>query len=133
MSKQNHWLLILATLSGGSDTANVPDEEVRPEVVGVDLTSFGATPPKATTAMIFGTDDEETPPDPNAVFLWITDLPDLNTQTREKMCATSSRLGSDRLRVIENSFDEAFLEPGPSVFRQHPEASRERHAQPISL
>ncbi len=66
--------------------------------------------------MIFGTDDEETPPDPNAVFLWITDLPDLNTQTREKMCATSSRLGSDRLRVIENSFDEAFLEPGRVYF-----------------
>ncbi len=43
MSKQKHWLLILATLSGGCDTANVPDEELRPELVGVELTSFGAT------------------------------------------------------------------------------------------
>jgi type III restriction enzyme len=59
--------------------------------------------------ILFGGDD--TAADPGATFLWITDQPELNTQTRDKMLATSSLLGPDRLVVIDNTFDAPTLDP----------------------
>ncbi len=53
---------------------------------------------------------------PEAVFLWITDQPELNEQTRRKMLSTSSTLGLDRLVTIEPSFDEPRLAPGKVYF-----------------
>jgi type III restriction enzyme len=43
--------------------------------------------------------------DPDATFLWITDQPELNEQTRNKMLATSSLLTPGRLETIDASFD----------------------------
>jgi type III restriction enzyme len=60
--------------------------------------------------------DGEAPLDPGAVFLWLTDQPDLNDQTRDKMLASSSRLGPDRLVVIPGTFDAPMLEPAKVWF-----------------
>ena len=56
--------------------------------------------------------DGEHPPIADAAFLWITDDPQLNEQTRKKMLATSSALKTEQLVVIDASFDEETLRPG---------------------
>jgi type III restriction enzyme len=53
--------------------------------------------------------DEEEPPLPDATFLWITDQPELNEQTRKKMLSTSSVLNSATLIVIDASFNRDTL------------------------
>lgn len=60
--------------------------------------------------------DYTEPADPDATFLWITDLPELNEQTRDKMEATSSVLGAFTLRVIDSSFDQPRLDDGSVYF-----------------
>lgn len=49
---------------------------------------------------------------PDAVFLWLTDQPELNEQTRRKMLASSTVLGANRLVVIDSQFDSPTLYPG---------------------
>ena len=49
---------------------------------------------------------------PDASFLWITDQPELNEQTRRKMIGTSSILTADKLLIIDSSFDEEMFRPG---------------------
>jgi type III restriction enzyme len=46
-----------------------------------------------------------------ATFLWITDQPELNEQTRKKMLDTSSILDGERLIVIDASFNQEVLRP----------------------
>jgi type III restriction enzyme len=41
-----------------------------------------------------------------ATFLWLSDRPELNEQTRRKMLETSSVLDSSRLTIIESTFDQ---------------------------
>ncbi len=64
------------------------------------------------------TGDDEHPADPAATFLWITDQPELNEQTRNKMMATSSILTSTTLETIDADFDRGreTLEPGKVFF-----------------
>jgi type III restriction enzyme len=60
--------------------------------------------------------DETRNLDPDAAFLWLTDQPKLNIQTRDKMEATSDFLSSSILVEIAADFDyEAFL-PGKVYF-----------------
>jgi len=56
--------------------------------------------------------DDEHAPISDATFLWITDQPELNVQTRKKMLATSSVLDSERLVIIDAGFDQETLKPG---------------------
>lgn len=51
--------------------------------------------------------DDDHPADPDATFLWITDQPELNEQTRNKMLATSSVLTPARLETISAGFDRS--------------------------
>lgn len=62
--------------------------------------------------------DDNHPADPNATFLWITDQPELNEQTRNKMLATSSVLTSRTLEPIDADFDrhQETIEPGKVYF-----------------
>lgn len=64
--------------------------------------------------VLFGGPD--TAPQPDAMFLWMTDQPELNLQTRNKMLSTSSVLTADRFVVIENTFDAPALWPGLVYF-----------------
>jgi type III restriction enzyme len=49
-------------------------------------------------------------------FLWLTDQPELNLQTYEKMLATSSVLTAHHLLVIDAGFDAEVLSPGKVYF-----------------
>jgi type III restriction enzyme len=60
--------------------------------------------------------DEEHRPDPEATFLWVTDQPELNEQTRRSMLATSSVLGPSKLVVIDLFFDQETFKPGNVYF-----------------
>jgi len=76
--------------------------------------------------------------DTGAVILWFTDDPSLNEQTRFRLMDAAERIHS-RLEVIENTFNQAKLEPGKVYFlnaqklgknsllvRGAPEASQEK-------
>lgn len=60
--------------------------------------------------------DDEAAPMPDATFLWLTDQPELNEQTRKKMLGTSSVLYSDRLIVIDTAFNNEVLQAGAVHF-----------------
>lgn len=60
--------------------------------------------------------DNEAPPLEDATFLWLTDQPELNEQTRKKMLAMSSVLDSDRLVVIDVAFNQETFRPGAVHF-----------------
>jgi type III restriction enzyme len=60
--------------------------------------------------------DEEHRPDPAAVFLWVTDQPELNIQTRDKMRATSDVLLPATTVEIDADFDEEIFPPGTVLF-----------------
>lgn len=60
--------------------------------------------------------DDEHKSDPSAIFLWLTDQPELNEQTRNKMLGTSSVLAPKDLVVIDAGLDEETLSPGRVYF-----------------
>lgn len=55
-------------------------------------------------ALLNGTEDQ--PSDLEYTFLWVTDQPELNLQTRDKMLAVSSALPPSRLVVIDTSLPD---------------------------
>ncbi len=63
-------------------------------------------------AMIHGSADLGTDGDRRATFLWVTDDPALNRQTRNKMLASSDLLQPARLAVLDNDFLGDALLPG---------------------
>lgn len=67
-------------------------------------------------AILFGSDEFGVDPDPNAVFLWMTDLPELNAQTQNKMLDASSELRFDLLTEIKTTFNDESLAPGRVYF-----------------
>ncbi len=60
--------------------------------------------------------DDEAPGDPEATFLWITDQPELNAQTRDKMHQFSTVLSSSTLTVLDTEYDAEQLTPGQVYF-----------------
>ena len=60
--------------------------------------------------------DDTADPDPEATFLWVTDLPELNEQTLDKMEATSDVLNLFNLRVVGSTFDKRVFDPGKVHF-----------------
>lgn len=60
--------------------------------------------------------DEQADADPEATFLWITDQPELNLQTRDKMLAFSTVLSSSTLTVLDTDFDAEQFAPGQIYF-----------------
>ena len=67
-------------------------------------------------AMIHGSSDLDTEAEPRAAFLWVTDDPALNRQTRNKMLASSDLLQPGRLVVLDNDFLDATLAAGRVYF-----------------
>jgi type III restriction enzyme len=59
---------------------------------------------------------ESIAPDPNAVFLWISDLPELNIQSKEKIEAASDVFSQSRLVIIDTNFNRERLAPGHVYF-----------------
>jgi len=54
--------------------------------------------------------------DPSAIFLWISDSPELNIQSKEKIEAASDVFPASRLVVIDTNFDRERLAPGHVYF-----------------
>jgi hypothetical protein len=67
-------------------------------------------------ALLHGSTDLDTDPDPRVTFLWITDDPALNRQTRGRMLEASERLTPWHLREVDESFPDADLAPGRVYF-----------------
>ena len=67
-------------------------------------------------AIIHGSADLGVDPDARASFLWVTDDPALNRQTRNKMLAGSDLLLPARLIILDNDFLDAELRPGMVYF-----------------
>ncbi|MDQ4144311.1 MAG: DEAD/DEAH box helicase family protein [Actinomycetota bacterium] len=67
-------------------------------------------------AMIHGSSDLDVESDPRATFLWVTDDPALNRQTRNKMLEASDLLAPARLVILNNDFLNAELSPGRVYF-----------------
>lgn len=55
-------------------------------------------------------------PDPNAIFLWISDSPELNIQSKEKIEAASDIFPHSHLVIIDTDFDRERLLPGHVYF-----------------
>jgi type III restriction enzyme len=60
--------------------------------------------------------DDDHSADPDAIFLWITDQPELNAQTKNKMLATSSVLTPAHLVVVDAALNQEVLTPGHVYF-----------------
>jgi len=60
--------------------------------------------------------DEDNAPSPDATFLWITDQPELNEQTRRKILAGSTTFSARRLITLDATFDIELLPPGNVYF-----------------
>lgn len=66
--------------------------------------------------ILHGSADLEVEADPRATFLWVTDDPALNNQTRNKMIQASDLLQPARLRILDNDFLDSELSPGRVYF-----------------
>lgn len=75
-------------------------------------------------ALFFGNDDLDVPADPTATVLWFTSDPSLNEQTRHRIMQASDRIGSNRLRVVESTFNDERLRPGTVYFLNSQKLSR---------
>lgn len=67
-------------------------------------------------AMLFGSADLGIEADPRAAFLWVTDDPALNRQTRNKMMAASDLLSGNQLEILNDGYFEPTLKPGRVYF-----------------
>ena len=67
-------------------------------------------------AMLHGSSDLSIESDQRATFLWVTDDPALNRQTRNKMLAASDMLQPSRLAILDNDFLDSSLSGGRVYF-----------------
>jgi type III restriction enzyme len=70
----------------------------------------------AIEAVLFGSADLGIDPDPHATFLWITDDPALNRQTRNRMLDSSDLLAPRALVVIDDGYLNSELVPNRVYF-----------------
>jgi type III restriction enzyme len=67
-------------------------------------------------ALLFGSADLGVDSDPRATFLWVTDDPALNRQTRNKMLAASDLITPAQLEILSDKYFEPALHPGMVYF-----------------
>ena len=70
----------------------------------------------AIEATLFGSADLGADPDPKATFLWITDDPALNRQTRNRMLDASDLLAPKTLVEVDDGYLDAALRPNRVYF-----------------
>lgn len=66
--------------------------------------------------LLFGDEERGTVGDDSMTFLWLTDQPELNRQTYDKMRQSSGVLGAKELVIIDASFDVESLVAGKVYF-----------------
>jgi hypothetical protein len=94
------------------------EEKARSSFALAAITGSGKTVVAAAVieALLFGSSDLDTDPDPRLAFLWITDDPALNRQTRGRMQDASELLTPWALPEIDESFQDEVLKPGRVYF-----------------
>lgn len=75
-------------------------------------------------ALLYGSTDLGTEADPRIAFLWITDDPALNRQTRARMFEASELLAPMTLIEVDEAFKDADLGPGRVYFLNTQKLSR---------
>ncbi len=75
-------------------------------------------------ALLYGSTDLGTDADPRIAFLWITDDPALNRQTRTRMFEASELLAPMTLVEVDEAFQDADLGPGRVYFLNTQKLSR---------
>ncbi|MSS58806.1 DEAD/DEAH box helicase [Erysipelotrichaceae bacterium Oil+RF-744-GAM-WT-6] len=79
---------------------------------------------------LFG--DEIKPAEPNSVFIWLSDSPELNNQTRLKFEEKGDRLSPGSLVTIESTYDSEMLSPGHIYFINTQKLGRDKLLTKIS-
>ncbi|MGY1719279.1 DEAD/DEAH box helicase [Blastococcus sp. SYSU DS0552] len=74
--------------------------------------------------LLFGDADTDTPADPAAIFLWLTDDPSLNEQTRKKILEASDRIQPAHMVTLDEGFDQPEFDPGKVYFLNIQKLSR---------
>ncbi|MCE9622092.1 MAG: DEAD/DEAH box helicase family protein [Actinomycetia bacterium] len=67
-------------------------------------------------AILHGSADLQVEPDNRAAFLWVTDDPALNRQTKNKMLASSDLMQPARIRILDDDFLDSSLSAGRVYF-----------------
>jgi type III restriction enzyme len=70
--------------------------------------------------------DEEHEPDSLAIFLWVSDQPEINEQTRRKILEASSDFDESRLVTVDATFDEEMFPPGKIYFLNTQKLGKEK-------
>jgi len=60
--------------------------------------------------------DETRQGDPDVTFLWVTDAPELNEQSKKKILATSDVFTPQRVETVDSGFDQATFDRGKIYF-----------------
>lgn len=93
------------------------DANRRPQAVTLSApTGSGKTVMMAAAMERLIDGDDVAPPNPAAVFLWITDQPELNEQTRRRLLSYSTTFSPMHIEVIDTNFDQIALSPGRLYF-----------------
>jgi type III restriction enzyme len=95
------------------NSSHLPSSFALSAITGAGKTVIAAAVIEAT---LFGSSDLDAELDPTTAFLWITDDPALNRQTRTKMLESSDLLSSRHLVELDDSFLERDLAPGRAYF-----------------
>ena len=66
-------------------------------------------------------------PEPDAVFLWLSDQPELNEQSRNRILSASSMLRAHQLVVVGPDFDRETLEGGKVYFLNTQKLGRDKN------
>lgn len=66
-------------------------------------------------------------------FLWLSDQPELNEQSRRKILATSSVIGVSEIITIENTFNQPEFEPRRLYFLNTQKLGKDRHLVPLCV
>lgn len=97
-----------------------------PQVVSLQApTGSGKTIMMASVIERIYTGDETHPEQPGAIFVWLSDSPELNQQSKDKIDVKADRLSPGQTEVIEDaSFDREVLEDGKIYFLNTQKLSR---------
>lgn len=109
---------VLAGLRRGSRDWADPSDREHAAVSLSAATGAGKTVIAAAVIerMWFGDPDTDAAPNPRATFLWLTDDPNLNAQTRKKILEASDRIQPGQLVTIDDGFDQPAFDPGKVYF-----------------
>jgi len=99
----------------------------KPQAVGLTApTGSGKTVIMAAAMERLFEGDATTPADPRATFLWLTDQPELNEQTRRRLLSYSDTFGPAQLVIIDATFDQPTLQAGRVYFLNTQKLGRDK-------